>query len=81
MQNHWLWVETKQNSVKNKNLIKFTDLRQLDTLPEFLQISRISQENYQFLRTLGERGKIKEVSRSEVQIPGVFKDFWNSRNL
>ena len=44
MQNHWLWVETKQRE-ENKNVIKFTNVYGIATLPEFLQILWISFEN------------------------------------
>ena len=58
MQKDWLWVETKKKKNKEKkkrNFMKFTDWCVMATLPEFLQISRIS---------LGERLVFQEFSEN-----------------
>ena len=48
-----------------KNSSKFTDLLMMATLPEFFQISRISQENYKFLEDFpGVRSKFQVFSRT-----------------
>ena len=47
MQYNWMRVETKiKGRDENKNVTTFTNLGVMAILPEFLQISRISQENY-----------------------------------